>query len=151
MQVAMVKHTSTGKVFWFEVPAHLSGAITPGVRVICETSRGKRAGVAVSTPLNPADVKDVMAASGVTTPIRPILNVAQTVFLDNIIVPEYLTRSHPSDEKIAKRFLEFYHTGDFQTNIVVDANCKLVDGYTAYLVAQKVGLSYLSAIVREEE
>jgi hypothetical protein len=59
--------------------------------------------------------------------------------------------TRPHDEKIAKRFLEFYHTGQFNTDIVLDQDNVLVDGYSAYLVAQKVGLDYLWVTVTHKE
>ena len=62
---------------------------------------------------------------------------------------DYMARTKPSDEKIAKRFLEFYHTGQFNTNVALDDNAVLIDGYSAYLVAQKVGLTFLPAIYKE--
>lgn len=73
----------------------------------------------------------------------------QKVLMSAIKIPEYMARTKPSDEKIAKRFLEFYHTGQFNTNVALDDNAVLVDGYSAYLVAQKVGLVFLPAIYKE--
>lgn len=151
MNVVMVKHTPKGQVFWFEVPEHLIGLVTPGIRVACDTRRGLRYGTAVSAALNADDVKDVMAATGAIEPLRRIVNVARSISLGCIRIPSYMAQSRPSDEKIAKRFLELYHTGDFQTNITVDKDGTLVDGYTAYLVAKKVGREILTAIVKDEE
>lgn len=152
MKVVMVKHTPNGKVFWFEVPERLADFITPGVRVACDTYRGLRYGIAVSVALDATDVKDVMAATGAVKPLRQIVNIAQNIYLGSIKIPSYMAQSHPSDEKIAKRFLELYHhTGDFQTHIVVDKDYNLVDGYTAYLVAKKMGMEIISAIVKDKE
>lgn len=63
--------------------------------------------------------------------------------------PQAIILHLASDEKIAKRFLEFYHTGQFNTNVALDDNAVLIDGYSAYLVAQKVGLAFLPAIYKE--
>lgn len=150
-KVVMVKHTPCGKVFWFEVSKNLAPRIVPGVRVLCDTRRGLRHGVAVSTALNANDVKDVMATTGATEPLRRIVNVAQSIFVDSIKIPNYMAQSHPSDEKIAKRFLEIYHTNDFQTNITVDRDYNLVDGYSAYLVAMKMGMGVVNAIIKDED
>ncbi len=121
MKVAMVKHKPYGKVFWFEIPEHL----------------------------DEQDVKEVMLASGATFPLSTIEATTQKVLMSAIKIPEYMTRTKPSDEKIAKRFLEFYHTGQFNTNVALDDNAVLVDGYSAYLVAQKVGIVFLPAIYKE--
>lgn len=149
MYAVMVKHTPNGKVFWFAAPERLAKFITPGVRVICDTYNGHRYGTAVSTALIPSDVQDVIAATGAVVPLRQIINVAKRINLNDIKVPSHLAHSRPRDEKIARRFLEFYYTNDFQTNITVDENYNLTDGYTAYLVAKKVGMSAINAIVKE--
>lgn len=148
MYAVMVKHTPKGKVFWFEAPERIARLITPGVRVACDTHRGRQYGVAVSAALNPADVRDVMLATGATEPLSRIVDVAYNICLNKINVPNYMARTRPSDEKLAKRFLEFYHTGGFQTNIVVDKDYNLEDGYTAYLVAKKLGLDTINAMIK---
>lgn len=149
MKVAMVKHKPHGKVFWFEIPEHLVGKIQIGDRVACDTARGRRYGIAVAADLDEQDVKEIMAASGATFPLRKVIATTRNVPMGIIRVPEYIARTKPSDEKIAKRFLEFYHTGQFNTNVALDTNGVLVDGYSAYLVALKVGLAFLPAIFEE--
>ena len=111
MKVAMVKHTSCGQVFWFETPEHLVGKLHPGSHVACDTARGRRYGTVVVSDLDDQDVKEIMTASGATFPLRKIVATTQNVLLSAIKIPEYMARTKPSDEKIAKRFLEFYHTG----------------------------------------
>ena len=128
MNVAMVKHGNSEKIYWFEVPAHLSDAIKPGIRVACHTARGRKYGIVVGSVVNKADVHELMVASGATFPLRQI--VATTA----------------SDEKIAKRFMEYYHNKKFNTNVLVADNGLLLDGYTAYLVAKVLGLPYISGI-----
>ncbi len=148
MNVVMVKHTSNGKVFWFEVPDNLVNKITVGTNVICNTAYGKRNGMAISTPLDSEEVKCVMAASGAVYPLRKIAGIGHKIPLEAITVPNYMLKSHPSDEKIAKRFMEVYHTGTFHTNIAVDKDYNLLDGYTAYLVAKRLGWSNITAVVQ---
>ena len=149
MKVAMVKHKPYGKVFWFEIPEPLVGKLQPGFRVACNTARGRRYGTVVAADLDEQDVKEVMLASGATFPLSTIEATTQKVLMSAIKIPKYMARTKPSDEKIAKRFLEFYHTGQFNTNVALDDNAVLVDGYSAYLVAQKVGLVFLPAIYKE--
>lgn len=150
MNVAMVKHTPNGKVFWFEVPDRLTDAIHPGVQVVCATRNGRKYGTAVSAALNDDDVKGVMAASGATMPLRKIIDMVYAIPIDQIKISKYMATSKPSDEKIAKRFLEFYRTGDFNTNIVVTPDGTLVDGYTAYLVATVLNLDTIFAIIKRD-
>lgn len=149
MKVAMVRHKQYGKVFWFEIPKYLVGKLQPGFRVSCNTARGLRYGTIVAADLEEQDVREVMLASGATFPLSTIKATAQMVPMSAIKIPEYMTRTKPSDDKIAKRFLEFYHTGQFNTNVALSDNGVLVDGYSAYLVAQKIGLLFLPAICKE--
>lgn len=149
MKVAMVKHTPCGKVFWFEIPEHLEGKVQIGSRVACDTARGRRYGIVVAADLDEQDVKEVMVASGATFPLRKIVATAQMVLMSSIKIPAYMARTKPADGKIAKRFLEFYHTGQFNTNIALHDNGVLADGYSAYLVAKKIGLAFLPAICKE--
>lgn len=148
MKVAMVKHTPCGKVFWFQIPEHLVGKLEPGSRVACHTMRGRQYGTIVAADLNERDVKEIMLASGATFPLAKIEAAARQVLVNDIKIPEYMARTKPSDEKIAKRFLEFYHTGQFNTNIALDDSGVLVDGYSAYLVAKWLGLPSLSVIYK---
>lgn len=149
MKVAMVKHKPYGKVFWFEIPEHLVGKLQPGSRVACNTARGRRYGTVVAADLDEQDVKEVMLASGATFPLSTIEATTQKVLMSAIKIPEYMARTEPRDEKIAKRFLEIFHTGQFNTNIALDDRGFLVDGYSAYLVAQTLGFTFLSAICKE--
>ena len=150
MKVAMIKHSPTGKVFWFGVPKELECKVRPGRRVACDTSRGERYGTVVGANLNEMDVKDIMTASGATFPLRMITKVTQDVSMALISIPDFMGRTKPRDDKIAKRFLEYYHHGKFNTNIVVDENNVLLDGYSAYLVAKLLRIPYLPVIRTEE-
>lgn len=149
MKVAMVKHSSRGKVFWFEIPERLVGKLYPGSHVVCDTARGRRCGTVVASDLDDQDVKEIMTASGAIFPLRKIIAITQKVRLSDIKIPAYMARTKPRDEKIAKRFLEIYHTGQFNTNIALDDSGFLVDGYSAYLVAQALGFTFLSVICEE--
>lgn len=150
MKVALVKHTPNGKAFWFEIPEHLECKIKIGARIACDTARGRRYGIVVAIALDEHGVKEIMVASGATFPLRKIVATAHKVRLSDIKIPAYMTRTKPSDEKIAKRFLEFYHTGQFDTTIALDDNGVLVDGYSAYLVAKTLNLIFLPAICKEK-
>ncbi len=146
MEVAMVKHRPNGKVFWFEIPESLEGCIYPGCHVACDTARGTRYGTVVGANLNDTDIKTVMIASGAIFPLRMITDVARTFPMASIQIPKYMSNTKPREEKIAKRFLEFYHTGRFDTDIIIDQDHMLVDGYSAFLVAETLKLDYLPVI-----
>lgn len=151
MNVVMAKHGSCGKVYWFEVPDHLDSQMLPGTRVACDTVRGKKYGVTVWSVVSSDDVMEVMQASGATFPLRKILDAARDIKLADITIPDYMARHSPCDALLSKRFLEYYHTTQFNTKVVVDENGVLKDGYSAYLVAKVMGLEVISAIIKRRE
>ena len=92
-----------------------------------------------------------MTASGATFPLCPIVSVDADVCIKDIVVPDYMQKTSPRDEKLAKRFLEYYHTGRFDTNVVISESNTLIDGYSAYVVATMLGLPTISAVIRHKE
>jgi len=146
MKVAMVKHSPNSKTYWFEVPEFLSDKITPNMCVACDTVRGLETGVVVGSILSMDDVRDVMLASGAKLPLKKIVAIPQEIPIDEIKIPMYMSRTTPRDEKIAKRFLEYYHTGKFNTNVALNSDGLLRDGYSAYLVAKKIGLPSITVL-----
>lgn len=146
MKAVMVKHTNEGKVFWFEAPEPLCERIEPGIQVVCDTVKGRQYGFAVSAPMELDDVRETAAMCGAKFPLRKILAVARPISMDNIKIPDYMKNSPPSDQKIAKRLLEFYHTGQFRTFVSVRPDGTLIDGYTAYLVAKRMELDRIYAV-----
>lgn len=146
MKVVMVKHTPNSKTYWFEVPDFLVDKITPNMCVSCDTVRGLESGVVVSSVLNMDDIRDIMLASGAKMPLKKIVAIPQEIPLDEIKIPRYMFCTTPRDEKIAKRFLEYYHTGKFNTCVALDSDGTLRDGYSAYLVAKKIGLPSITAL-----
>ncbi len=150
MTIAMVKHEKSDKIYWFEVPDNLTSDVIPGVNVNCDTARGKQRGVVVGTAVKSDHLAGILASSGATFPLRKIISVIHTptrIPMKNIRIPQYMARTQPCDKKIAKRFLEVYHTGKFNTNVVVTDKSVLVDGYSAYLVAKTIGFDFLTAAV----
>lgn len=147
MEVAMVKHSENSKIYWFGVPKQLEGELHSGDRVVCDTAKGAQSGVIISAGMRDQDVADVMKASGATYPLRMIVDVTKDIPLKKIVIPEEFKRTLPRDWKLAKRFLEYYHTGSFHTNVLVDEKGVLRDGYTAYLAAKTLHLPYLTASV----
>lgn len=148
MKVVMVRHShcSRGKVYWFEVPENLSSGLRPGSVVGCDTKRGNSVGKVIGSIMDAADVADVMAASGAVFPLRKITAVIRNVQMDSIRIPDIYSRTPPSDAKLAKRFLEYYHKGHFNTKIVISEDGYLADGYSAYCVAQFLHLYFIQAL-----
>lgn len=147
MKVAMVKHSPNGKIFWFEIPEEYEDRIRVGSRVACETAYGQKYGIVIGADLNADDVKELMIAGGATFPLKKIGSITEMIRIDDIKIPSHFASTTPKDEKLAKRFLEMYHTGKFDTNIAVNARGYLTDGYSAYLVARYMGQDFLKAFV----
>lgn len=152
MKAAMVKHNNESKGYWFEVPDHLDGKIQPGMYVICDTAFGRRRGAVVGVLISSGadEAKRIMVSSGAKFPLRQVVATEPRIIhipIEDIKVPSYMTRSTPGENKIAKRFLEYYRTGQFNTRVAVNDDGVLTDGYTAYKVARMLHLTHLPAVV----
>jgi hypothetical protein len=144
--VAMVKHNPHGEIYWFKVPENLQSMVLNNRCVLCDTRRGVKPGFIVGQCFDQEDVRTLMVKSGATFPLREIVGVERMVGIYDINIPKWM--SQPKDEKIAKRFLEFYHTGRFQTPVLIDkSKMLLIDGYSAYLCAKKMGATGIDAVV----
>lgn len=146
----MVKHTTESKGYWFEAPNNLADKIHPGVRVVCDTAIGQQDGTVSSVLLSNGedDAKEIMIAAGAKFPLRKIVAVGCLIPIDAIKVPTYMSRSVPNEEKIVKRFREYYRTGQFNTRVTVDDSGVLLDGYTAYKVAKMLHLTHLLVVTK---
>lgn len=152
MYATMVKHSKNAHVYWYEVPDRLLDKVAPGKRVMCKNARGYTVGTALSSPVEADECTiPVMTASGAVFPLCHIVDLDQDVYIGSITVPEYMRNSSPSNEKLAKRFLEYYQRGRFDTNVVIAEDGTLIDGYSAYVVAVTLGLSKIPAIIRYKE
>ena len=150
MRAVMVKHTTESKGYWFEAPNNLADKIHPGVRVVCDTAIGQQDGTVSSVLLSNGedDAKEIMIAAGAKFPLRKIVAVGCLIPIDSIKVPTYMSRSVPNEEKIVKRFREYYRTGQFNTRVTVDDSGVLLDGYTAYKVAKMLHLTHLLVVTK---
>ena len=150
MRAVMVKHTTESKGSWFEAPNNLADKIHPGVRVVCDTAIGQQDGTVSSVLLSNGedDAKEIMIAAGAKFPLRKIVAVGCLIPIDAIKVPTYMSRSVPNEEKIVKRFREYYRTGQFNTRVTVDDSGVLLDGYTAYKVAKMLHLTHLLVVTK---
>lgn len=150
MKAVMVKHNDESKGYWFEVPDYLADKIQPGMRVACDTVIGRQHGVVVGVLISNGEdeAKGIMTSAGAKFPLRQIVAVEHRIPIESIKVPSYLTHSTPSEDKIVKRFLEYYRTGQFNTRVTVNDDGVLTDGYTAYKVAKMLHLTHLVAVVK---
>lgn len=62
--------------------------------------------------------------------------------IDKIIIPEYYKR--PGAEKLRKKKQFFIENGYFESNIIIDENNNLIDGFTTYFIAKVYEFKYIS-------
>lgn len=157
MKVALVEHRPHGKRFWFNVPSSFEDVDSlPGKRVICDTAkRGEQYGrvICVCEFANEFMARNSMLTEqGATFPLRDIVAVlfGKDEFVDDIEISPDFARHTPRNEKLSRRFLEYFHDRKFHTPVILNEEGTLVDGYSAYLVAKTLNLKtiHVSRLVR---
>lgn len=150
MTAAMIKHSGTGKGYWFEVPDDFELEVQYGVRVTCDTAIGEHDGTVTAVLMSPEEysVRNILISDGAEFPLRKVISIERLVPIEKIKVPMYMAKSKPSDKKLAERFLEYYHYKKFDTKVEIDKEMVLTDGYTAYKVAKMLHLPYLRCKMR---
>jgi hypothetical protein len=63
--------------------------------------------------------------------------------ISEIILKEF---QKPRTEKMNERIEYFKKNQNFETQIVVDKDNNLIDGYTTYLIAKKYGINFINVI-----
>ena len=73
------------------------------------------------------------------------------VNLDCISVPHNFAATVPCNEKLMKRLDEWRSHRKFDTEIYVDENLNLFDGYTSYLVYRMLGITEVPVVIWPED
>lgn len=148
MNIVSVKHRNGGeKEYWFEVPEEIVSQVKPGNLAVCDTIRGREFAIVASNVISGENVDQMAVRLGARLPLRKIIKTTELMSMSNIKIPRMLAVTRPRPEKIAKRMHEFYDHKAFDTDVVVDKNGNLLDGYTAYLVAKMFDMKYLDVRV----
>lgn len=103
MNVAMIKHKKSDKIYWFEVPDRIASVVTPGSLVICDTARGKDFGTVIGSVLDADDVKDIIVTSGARFPLRKIdsINTASPVKVQMELISHPIWHApHPTTKNL---------------------------------------------------
>lgn len=140
--IVPIKHTkASNRRFWFAIPEYLLSEIHENARVICKTRNGLAAGFVSADPFTLEDSKARAERQGAKFPLSEIVGVVCNLDRTNVHVPKkYSKRSRPSAEKLISRIKEYYAFGAFLTQVSVDDQDELTDGYSAYLVAKMFDL-----------
>lgn len=77
-----------------------------------------------------------------------ILNLERKmVDVNSVRIPYNFAKTIPCNEKLNKRLDEWRKRGKFETEIYVDEDMKLFDGYTSYLVYKMLGMNEIPVVV----
>lgn len=66
--------------------------------------------------------------------------------LKDIKIKEDFKRKKPNNYKMSKKWNYYRRTGCLESDIVIDKNGYLIDGYTSYLIAEADGIKKLDII-----
>lgn len=84
--------------------------------------------------------------TGEHSPVQnPVIGDLKCVELKDIVVPDVL--STPNPKKMAKKEQYFLDNGVFQSEIILDGQYNLENGYTSYLLAKKYGMKFVTAVL----
>lgn len=72
--------------------------------------------------------------------------IVRNVNLKDIKIKEYFKRKQPSKHKMKKKWNYYRKTGCLESDVVLDKNNFLIDGYTSYLIAEADGIKKLDVI-----
>lgn len=148
MNIILVKHPDSAKLYCFSVPDHLATSVRRGSKVICNTARGMEVGIVKTGVITGSGAEDVARLNGARFPLADIDGVFVDLPMEEIGIPDYIAKSIPATEKIAKRLDEYRKCRAFFTSVVLNREHELIDGYSAYLVAKMLDLKYLPVYVR---
>ncbi len=72
------------------------------------------------------------------------------VNIDQVEIPTSFASTIPCNEKLMRRLDEWRSHRKFDTEIYVDENLKLFDGYTSYLVYRMLGITIIPVVIWPE-
>lgn len=68
--------------------------------------------------------------------------------IKDIKIPESFKEKQPSWWKMKERWFYYRQTGNLKSDIVVNKDGQLIDGYTSYLIAEADGIKKVQVVVR---
>jgi len=137
MNIVRVKiDTENEKPRWLKVPEEFVKDIHKDEKLLCEVKGGITTGHATSEVMSGDGIEDLLSQKTSHFDDLKVLGVFKMINMDEIKICELLKCNPPRAEKIAKRINEIYEHGFFDTNVEINKDGYLMDGYTAYLVSK---------------
>lgn len=72
--------------------------------------------------------------------------LVRNVNLKDIKIKEDFKRKQPNSYKMKEKWNYYRKTGSLESDIVIDENGYLIDGYTSYLIAEADGIKKVEVI-----
>lgn len=70
------------------------------------------------------------------------------VNIDEIKITQQFSMTPPRYKKMKRKWNYYKKTGEFQSQIILNQDFKLIDGYTSYCIAKKQGLNKVPVIFK---
>lgn len=77
--------------------------------------------------------------------------ILRNLKLEDIKIKEDFKRKPPNKYKMKAKWNYYRKTGSLESDIVIDENGYLIDGYTSYLIAKADGIKKLDVIVKNNK
>lgn len=77
--------------------------------------------------------------------------ILRNLKLEDIKIKEDFKRTQPNNYKMKAKWNYYRKTGSLESDIVIDENGYLIDGYTSYLIAEADSIKKLDVIVKNNK
>lgn len=94
MNIILVKHPDSAKLYCFSVPDHLATSVRRGSKVICNTARGMKVGIAMTGVITGDGAEDVAKLHCAHFPLAEIDSVLVSIPMDEIEIPDYIANKY---------------------------------------------------------
>lgn len=135
MIVSVLHEKGQDKTFNFFVPRPLIARIELGSIVLCWTRYGVKTGIVRHITPTSEDISETTSNMlKKYAPLKPIIGVVSNINMRHIVVPVVFEELRPKLGKMIKALQDYYMHDEHRTNVIIDTNGYLLDGYTAYLM-----------------
>lgn len=153
MKYALVRHENqpSKKNYAFAIPDELVQYAMPGAKVTMDTFYGPECGILMTGAMEASEDDIRFTNPKAVFPLREITAIEWSAPWESVKIPKRFQNAPPKPEKIFKRLKELEFLGRFDTNINIDSNSTLLDGYSAYLVCRMYNMPVPIKVFHKEE